>query len=65
MFRAYLALAPLALFLPACAPASPPAAGPLVAPTPVAAVSVATQPLALRRCDDGGDGGVLIDGICL
>ena len=62
MFRAVLPLVPLALILPACAPASPPAAAPLAAPTPVAVVP---QPIVLRRCDDGGDGGVLIDGICL
>jgi hypothetical protein len=65
MFRIVLSLVPLALILPACAPAPQPASVPLVAPTPAAASPAPAQPVVLRRCDDGGDGGVLIDGICL
>jgi hypothetical protein len=65
MFRTLLPLVPLALVLPACTPAPQPASVPLAAPTPAAAPPAPSQPIVLRRCDDGGDGGVLIDGICL
>jgi hypothetical protein len=64
MFRTLLPLVPLALVLSACTPAPQPASVPLAAPTPAAAPAP-SQPMVLRRCDDGGDGGVLIDGICL
>jgi len=33
---------------------------PFVAPAPPG-----VRPVVLQRCDDGGDGGVLINGICL
>ncbi len=35
----------------------------VLAPTPGADGRL--ERVSLRRCDDGGDGGVLIDGICL
>jgi hypothetical protein len=65
MFRTVLPLVPLALILTACAPAPQTASVPLAAPTPAASSPAPSQPIVLRRCDDGGDGGVLIDGICL
>jgi hypothetical protein len=62
--------APLAvvLALAACVAAPERPSVPLAAPTPspaAAAAQSSPEPIVLRRCDDGGDGGVLIDGICL
>ncbi len=49
------------LLLPGCSGGSDETV--VLAPTPGADGRL--QRIALRRCDDGGDGGVLIDGICL
>jgi hypothetical protein len=55
-------LAVVVLVSACAAPAEENLGPPIIAPT---LPGTGQQALVLRRCDDGGDGGVLIDGICL
>jgi hypothetical protein len=50
-------LAALLLALQGCAATAPP-------PRQVV-VAGQSEPVRLQACDDGGDGGVVIDGVCL
>lgn len=61
MCRICLPLLLALLLLPGCSGSSDETV--VLAPTP--GPNGGFERVSLRRCDDGGDGGVLIDGICL